>query len=481
MTDIPTLLENFAKNLRKQLKPIDEVLHPQTTEERLEEEETILEEDYQIPTTKIAVFWDYENFPLPKGINDMLFFESLFSSVTEEQYILKRVYAKPEIIQPKLSLLEKNGFEFKQGLRSGKSNEIDHVLMLDCNEYCSTIQESLVVILIAGDVDYIALVEKLATNGHEVRIICDNKQKVTKKLQNVIPAIIDKSEITSHMEELDDKLRNLTALTNYFLTLHEDNMINFDDLYEIIIKYYTKNLTNQIKVLFQLMFEHPDYNWQFTISNEFVQKTIPPPPTDALDPVQTKVLARTKALSFQLAYEEDYEQWSDLWLEYCSYKPEKENQRKFLKELNKDIILPHIRNFAQRELVKILLLEQLGTNSSQEKIFKTKKDINDFIHNLHQKDELLKNKYPCTHCKRKFISKSAKKQHTKAAHENKRPPFLCPICGKNIQNKKSLENHQNQAHKENDKPLPFECNRCYVRLQTEIGMKDHKKKRHNED
>ena len=94
-------------------------------------------------------------------MDHILFFEALFPSGNEDRYILKRVYAKPDIIGSKLDLLQSHGFEYKEGLLSGKKNEIDHVMMLDCIDYCSKNEEPLQIVLMAGDVDYISLIEKL--------------------------------------------------------------------------------------------------------------------------------------------------------------------------------------------------------------------------------------------------------------------------------------------------------------------------------
>ena len=87
------MIDNFVKLFEKQ--------HDTQPESRNEIEEKVDEEieSFGIPQTKVAVFWDYENFPIPANVNESLFFEVLFSSGSEERIISKRVYSKPEIIK----------------------------------------------------------------------------------------------------------------------------------------------------------------------------------------------------------------------------------------------------------------------------------------------------------------------------------------------------------------------------------------------
>ena len=124
------MLNNFAKFIQEQLDPTPEKFDP---EEGIEQED----DESRLPQAKVAIFWDYENFPIPKDINDHLFFETLFSSSNEERIVTKRVYAKEETIANKLKVIKENGFEYIQGLLSGKKNAVDHQLMTDCIKFCS--------------------------------------------------------------------------------------------------------------------------------------------------------------------------------------------------------------------------------------------------------------------------------------------------------------------------------------------------------
>lgn len=46
-----------------------------------------------LPPTRIAIFWDYENFQLPKEIPSALFLEALFPLGLNQKIIAKRVYS----------------------------------------------------------------------------------------------------------------------------------------------------------------------------------------------------------------------------------------------------------------------------------------------------------------------------------------------------------------------------------------------------
>ncbi len=480
MTDIPTMIENFAKSLRKQLQPIDNLLNNRIEAEKPEAlEAEIVEQVNHIPQSNVAIFWDYENFPIPNGFSDELFFEALFSSGNEERYILKRVYSKPEIIKSKISVLEKHGFEFKEGLLSGKTNEIDHVLMVDCVEYCTESDEPLLVVLMAGDADYMALVEKLAEKGHEVRIICNDKQKVSPSLQKIIPVIYDRKMLTNEIQNLNNQLYNLSCLTNYILSLEDNNTKNFNELFEEIIKYYTDNLNKRIMGLFNVMLNHQDYKWQYTVSNEFIQKLEVVSNENASNQLELAQRFTKQELLAKLGYEEDYELWTKAWDEFKEQLLKREDQLEFLMNLYKTVNLPYIRNYIQRELIRILLEEQTKNPTSTKSIFRNTKDINDYLDKLHERDKVIKSKHYCNQCTKSFNSNQSLQQHKRAVHKKKRPANLCPICGKKLQDTLGMENHKRQKHNPNDQPLPYECPQCYLRFEKERSLKDHKREKHN--
>ena len=85
MTDIPTMFDNFVKLVQKQLESSTEAKN--IIENKIDDEI----ESFGIPQTKVAIFWDYENFPIQSNVNESLFFEVLFSSGSEERIISKRV------------------------------------------------------------------------------------------------------------------------------------------------------------------------------------------------------------------------------------------------------------------------------------------------------------------------------------------------------------------------------------------------------
>lgn len=490
MTDIPTLLEEFANNLRKQLKPIDDILNPKKPIQQIEqgkiamvipakpvlEEEENEEQILSIPQANIAIFWDYENFPIPNYMEDEMFFEALFPSGNEERYVMKRVYAKKEVIQQKLEKIQKYGFEYKEGLLSGKANEIDHVMMMDCVEYCTEAQEALEVILMAGDADYMALIEKLAEQGHEVRIVCNDRRKVKESLQKIMPVIIDRLWIKEAIERINNQMFKLTSMTNYILAIQENKTKNFDDLYEEIEEYYKRELRNWLKGLLMLMLEQPAYNWQYTVSNEFIQKI----ENQEESQKQTEIAARKEEIDYKLGYEENYEEWVKLWEERKKYEQERDKQREWLVKLYASVNLPHIRNYAQRELIKIVLEEQLEEKNGKEKLFRNTKDIQTYINKLAARDKAIKVNYKCRYCEKIFNAPNSLQQHIRAVHKKKRPENLCPICGRKLQDKSNVENHRRQAHGINDQPLPEECNQCYMRFGTVEGLKSHKRMKHNQ-
>ena len=211
--------------------------------------------------------------------------------------------------------------------------------------------------------------------------------------------------------------------------------------------------------------------------NEFVQKVEYEGQVVEQDPVTGRVEARRKNLEYRLAYEENYEEWEKDWEEYKKNIEKREEQRKWLIELYRKVSLPHIKNYIQRELIRIQLEEQEESENSTEKIFRNTRDINNLIQKISERDKEIKKKYSCEKCGKTFNTKQSVGQHTKTVHKKKRPPFLCPVCGKNMQNKDSMENHRRQAHGD-EKPLPEECNQCYLRFGSKQALKDHRRSKH---
>ena len=310
----------------------------------------------------------------------------------------------------------------------------------------------------AGDADYTSLIEKLTEKGHEVRIVCNNKNIVSKVLKNIIPVIIDREMIIDRMKRLQNQLYQFMTLVNYLLSLEEQQSLSIDELINEIQKHYFKNLNYQLTSYLNLLQNFPDYNWQYRFYNNVIQKLPLPPPSKANDPIQSRAKARKTAIYFKLGYEDESDNWLEIWREFKTYETDPENQKTTLMTLYQTIAIPKIRNYIQRELVKLLLVQQATqpSNDYATRIFKERKDVDALIAD---------------------IEKSLQ-QHSRAVHTKKKPPFLCKICGKNLMNEISVQSHTRQAHSPGDRPLPFECNICFMRLKTKNGLEDHKSKKH---
>ena len=73
----------------------------------------------RFPQNTVAVFWDYENFPLPKDIPAPIFFETLFPAGSSERFITKRVYSNPTILKPEIQkTFNDHGFEYVESIES---------------------------------------------------------------------------------------------------------------------------------------------------------------------------------------------------------------------------------------------------------------------------------------------------------------------------------------------------------------------------
>lgn len=149
-----------------------------------------------------------------------------------------------------------------------------------------------------------------------------------------------------------------------------------------------------------------------------------------------------------------------------------------MNNLYKSVNLPYIRNFIQRELIRILLQEQVGSDNTNENIFRNTKDINEFINKIHARDKALKNKHHCLQCKKTFNTNKSLQQHIRAVHIKKKPSNLCPICGKKFQVKEAVENHKRQKHDRDEQPLRFECSQCYLRFGKDQALKTHMRDKH---
>ena len=401
LTDFPTMIDEFVKLLQKQLLPDTEV-KPEVEDEINNQFDSI-----GIPQTKVVVFWDYENFPLPANINESLFFETLFSSGSEERIISKRVYSKLEVIQSRLEVIKKHNFEFIQGLLSRKKNEVDNILMNDCIQFCSKSNEPLLVVLMSGDADYLSLIETLTKDGHEVRLICNSSQKISPSLQTIVPTIIDREKILTGITQLQSNLYTFSSLTNYLLSIGNNNSLEIDALVEEIQRFFITDLNKQISSSFKLLQNSPDYNWQYTITNNVIRKNELVSSSGPSDSIQSRALAHRNGLFFKLGYEEDFDEWEKTWNDYKKFEPNPKNLKDTLHKLYKIVPIPKVRNNIQKELVTMLLYQQNNSSRSSSRNFRAFTSQNPA------------KPFVCSHCGKAFPIKNSLNQHIRASHRKK--------------------------------------------------------------
>ena len=397
------MIDNFVKILQKQLVVSPEV--KTNTMPDIDDEIDDEIESFGIPQTKVAVFWDYENFPIPSGINEFLFFEALFSSSAEERIISKRVYSKPEIIQIMLEIIKKNIFEYILGILSNKTNEVDLILITDGVQYCAKSNEALLVVLMAGDADYLSLIETLSKEGHEVRLVCNSINKISPSLKAIIPVIIDRNKILSSINQIKNNLYTFSSLTNYLLSIGTNNSLDLDVVVEEIQKFYINNLNKQIASLVKLSQSSPDYNWQYTISNGVLHKNEIIPSTGPSDSIPSRAMAHKQGLLFKLGYEEDFSEWEKTWNEYCLYEQDKSKLSNLLHQLYQIVPIPKVRNNIQKELVTMLFYNQTTNAKPNNKNFR-----NFATHNPDKP-------FQCKFCPRSFPIANSLNQHIRASHK----------------------------------------------------------------
>lgn len=198
MSEKKNIFQIFGKLVEETLiNPAMQLLEPKSRVGAKEKADSV------IPPTLIAVFWDYENFPLPKKITPEIFFETLFPSGLNYQFVAKRIYGNQSIFSPLLlKKLEKHGFEYIRGLPTGKPSSTDFMLVSDCASQCSKFKTPIVAIIISGDADLIPLVQNLSSQGHDIRLICQEKGKISPELHRIVPVIMDRQDIINGCQRL---------------------------------------------------------------------------------------------------------------------------------------------------------------------------------------------------------------------------------------------------------------------------------------
>ncbi len=141
--------------------------------------------------TKAAIFWDFENFALPKNkISAEIFLKLIQPSKRYYNVLTKNVYGIESHINPHLSILKEADFKIIRTI-SAEKQATDKKLKKSCLRFCSEHPEGLVIILISGDGGYIEMIKEIVSKGHEVRLIHSNKKNISQKMKKLVPIILD--------------------------------------------------------------------------------------------------------------------------------------------------------------------------------------------------------------------------------------------------------------------------------------------------
>ena len=196
-------LEIFEEKSKKFLKKVGESLELffsdvfdtaiYTLFPKLKNSETIT----NIDSTKqpLGIFWDYDNFAIPKDGDLEFFFDQIIPDETVYQILSKKVFSLEENIEKRRKLLEKKNFEIKTVPYTGKKNETDLELFTQCIDFCSGIHEPTLILLISGDRDYVSLVRKIIERGNDVSLICTDKKQIHPELRKRVPNIVDRKDL----------------------------------------------------------------------------------------------------------------------------------------------------------------------------------------------------------------------------------------------------------------------------------------------
>ncbi|MFX0091432.1 MAG: C2H2-type zinc finger protein [Candidatus Hodarchaeota archaeon] len=463
----------FLRNLKKFLEDVREnIVIPILEGEKKRTQRPV------IPENKIAIFWDYENFPLPnpEKISPTIFLEALFPSGLDQNIETKRVYGKSEIIGSKLKILQEHGFEYRRGIATGKPNETDFFMGPDCASFCATSKFPLVVILISGDSDFLPLIQSILSKGqHDVRLICLDKKKLSPTHYRIVPVILDRQDIINKCQKLKSRLLSLSQMFNY--------MISNNPKQALTIQEFTQEVTNrfyqeQLMILqgyLELILRLPDFKWQYETSDELIKKA-PLFASPNSFPLNSKQFGNMKnTITMKLGYERDPKKWESYWEEFQKLVPNTGEQEKLLKNMYQSCGISFIRSRLQSKLMQLTLenqkpkipLEILRNLFSDikcpecKKSFKSNAALSQHRKNVHEKKQ--DNQWTCNKCSRTFQSHHSLNQHRKSAHSpQKEKPYTCSFCNKAFKSNEGLIQHQTQMHgkkdsQTNDKVSGYRC------------------------
>lgn len=369
-----------------------------------------------LPIPQSAIFWDYENFPIPREIRPEIFCEALFPSGLTHRIVAKRLYGNPtNIPEDILEFLENSGFTYQKGIETGKKGVTDHMIDADCASVCAKHPSPLVVILISGDRDFLQLIQTLSKDGHDVRVICQEKNRLSQKVRQIIPYVRDRQDINQSCQNLVGLLNTLSYMLNYMISAHPKQQLTVKEFREEIehrvIQERLEALVGHLKFLLNL----PDFNWQYNVSNGIITNPMPySSSSENLEGTKQVVIMKLGSESNQL-------KWDEFWLEFVNLVPKLQDQQQIITELYKRNNVSTIRARLQRKLIS--LCQQLKATPELEKLFKQKQ-------------------FRCPRCEKEFDTENAKNQHFEAVHK-------CSVCSKVFDTQQAKQQHERDSHKKN--------------------------------
>lgn len=406
----------------------------------------------------VAVFWDYENFPIPKGLDPVIFLETLFPLESNYNYVTRRIYGNLSNISPTIRrALDMLNFEHIKELISRKNNAADFIMTADCASFCAQSNSPLTIFLITGDSDFLPLISNLIKQGHNIRIICQDKQKLSQQIHEVVPSIFDKNDLMRNYQLLFSSLVSLSQLITHLILQKQTKNMNISEIVQHLEKTIINNRRLSILGRLNRIFQVNDLNKHFKFSNDQICITNHEEGSknDWINPINFK--NSKNAIMLQLGSEPDLDKWEEAWRKMNILILNPVEQEKLLKTLAKISLVPIIRNRIQQKILQLVYQRE-----------EDKQKINLMLRNLSTK------KYICSNCSKSFKSKQSLQQHREDAH--KKQAFKCTKCSKAFGTKNALNQHQQAVH--NTKTSKFECKSCKKSFTSKNSLQQHKKMKH---
>ncbi len=143
----------------------------------------------------LAIFWDYDNFPLLKNEDLDFFYDQIIPDEKAYNILVKKVFSLKEQIDRRREFLEKKGFEIIEVPHTGKKNETDLEIFTQCIDFCNASKEPTSILLITGDRDFVFLTRRIIESGHDVSLICSDKSKLSAELRKRVPKVVDRNDL----------------------------------------------------------------------------------------------------------------------------------------------------------------------------------------------------------------------------------------------------------------------------------------------